>query len=59
MSFTAGALFVEMVRYQWATNNHSLRFDIDEVLRHLPWGLLLSDTPRVKRQKMPFDEGEV
>lgn len=59
---TVGALFVDMVRYQWATNNHSARPDIDEVLNHPAWGPLLPDTPRGKRQRLLFgelDDGEV
>ncbi|MCJ1466001.1 hypothetical protein MMC07_004620 [Pseudocyphellaria aurata] len=46
-----GALFVDMVRYRWAANNHAPRPDIDEVLNHPAWGPLLPDTPRVKRQR--------
>ncbi|KAJ2981301.1 hypothetical protein NUW58_g6722 [Xylaria curta] len=52
-----GALFVDMVRYQWAANNHSPRPDINEVLRHPAWGSFMPDTPRSKRRRL-FSEPE-
>lgn len=58
MRLTVGALFVDMVRYKWATNNHSPRPGIDEVLRHTAWGPLLPESQRVKRPRLLFGELE-
>jgi serine/threonine protein kinase len=49
--FAVGGLFVEMVRYQWASKNHERRPDIDEVLQHPAWGSLLPESSQVKRRR--------
>ena len=58
MRFTLGALFMDMVRHQWAVDNHSSRPNIDEVIQHPAWGPMLPDTPRVKRQRLALGELE-
>ncbi|KAF2969142.1 hypothetical protein GQX73_g4381 [Xylaria multiplex] len=50
-----GDLFIEMVRCQWAANNHAQRPDIDEVLQHPAWGPLLPKSPQAKRRRL--DDG--
>lgn len=47
-----GGLFVEMVRYRWAANNHGQRPGIDEVLQHPAWGPLLPNAPQAKRRRL-------
>ncbi|KAF2812792.1 kinase-like protein [Mytilinidion resinicola] len=56
-----GGLFIEMVRYQWAVNNHAQRPDIDEVLQHPAWGSLLPESPQAKRRRLEYglEDGEV
>ncbi|PQE15615.1 ste kinase protein [Rutstroemia sp. NJR-2017a BBW] len=47
-----GGLFIDMVRYRWAPNNHAQRPGIDEVLQHPAWGSLLPDSPQPKRRRL-------
>lgn len=49
-----GGLFIEMVRYRWATKNHAQRPNIDEVLQHPAWGPLLLESPQVKRRRLGY-----
>ncbi|KAI3338906.1 kinase-like domain-containing protein [Ustulina deusta] len=47
-----GRLFIDMVRYQWAPNNHAQRPDIDQVLQHPAWGPLLPESPQPKKRRL-------
>ncbi|KAI1312871.1 kinase-like domain-containing protein [Xylaria venustula] len=45
------ALLVEMLRHDWAADNHARRININEVLDHPNWGPLLPKQPRIKRER--------
>ena len=47
-----GPLFVDMVRFQWAPNNHDQRLTIQEVLSHPAWGPLLDGEADNKRARL-------